>query len=193
MGFLKAITYIALWVLLSFVWVSLGQARSCPNYGAMGACLKPYPVLNSFYHFYVDRQDCVIDQEAFFKTLAASEQLSIKLNQVKVTFEQFYVPLYHLLSVEGCESSDQKIQSDLSVMDHSLNKALKSMNAADQDYFRAVVLLDFHSEFVREEKEDLLIRATLTKRLNSPTDDFSREQIDFQDVVSPPYERIFAH
>ncbi|MBI4224113.1 MAG: hypothetical protein HY609_04210, partial [Deltaproteobacteria bacterium] len=97
MGFLKAVTFITLWILLSFFWVSFGQgqAKICSDYGQMETWLKPHPVLKSWFYFYTDRQNCATDEETFFKTLAASEPLSIKLNQAEVTFEQFYVPLYH--------------------------------------------------------------------------------------------------
>lgn len=197
MGFLKAITFITLWILLSFFWVSLGQgqAKRCPSYGEMESWIKPYPLLTDWYHFYMDRQDCLLNQEEFFKTLAASEALSIKLNQAEVTFEQFYVPLYHVLSIENWGGLDkeeiQKIQSDLNLIDHSLKKAMGLMNAADQDYFKAVVLLDLPSEFVLEKSAKA--GAVLSKRLNRPVENPARQQIDFRDIAQSPYQRVFAH
>ena len=198
MGFLKAVTFITLWILLSFFWVSLGQgqAKNCPAYGQMESWLNANPLLKSWFHFFVDRQNCEIDEEAFFKALAASEPLSIKLNQAKVTFEQFYVPLYHLLAIvdwnEVSREEAQTVQSDLSLIDHSLRKALGKMNLADQDYFRAVVLLDLPSEFVEEAtSQEALGFGLLSRRLNLETD-FQRSQIDTQDVISPPYQRVFA-
>lgn len=199
MGFFKAILFITLWVLLSFFWVSMGQAevRSCSNYGAVASWLKPCPVLKSWYQFYLERNACESDAEAFFKTLAASEALSIKLNQERVTFEQFYVPLYHLLSIGSWDrvldqGEAQTVQSDLVLIDHSLKKSRGKMDAADWDYFRAVVLLDLPSEFVEEEQE-VLVQTTLSKRLNPKEENFPRLQIDSRDVASPPYERVFAH
>lgn len=197
MGFFRAVTLITLWVLLAFFWVSLGQSqvKECPNYGEVENWLRPYPVLGSWYHFYVDHQACVVDEKAFLQTMAASESLSIKLNQAQVTFEQFYVPLYHLLAVDNWVRMDQdetqKIQSDFLLIDHSLAKTLKSMSSADQDYFRAVVLFDLPSEFVQEEAEGLA-PATLSERINREGDDLPRP-IDSRDVASPPYERTFAH
>lgn len=195
MGFFKAITFITLWVLLSFFWVSLGQGQGrCASYGEMEGWLKAHPELKSWLRFYVERQNCAVDEEAFLKTLAASEPLSIKLNQAKVTFEQFYVPLYHLLSVENWEAlggeSAQSIQSDLSLINHSLKKAMETMNLADQDYFRAVVLLDLPSEFGQKGTE-ANGSGLLSGRINRDTLS-RRPRMDTRDVVAPPYERVFA-
>lgn len=140
-----------LWVLLSFFWVSLGQSKEgCPDYGQMESWVKPYPTLNSWFHFYVDRKNCEAEDGDFFRILASSEPLSIRLNQAGVMFDQFYVPIYDLLSVnwervDGEET--QKIQSNFSSIDHSLKKAMLQLNAADQDYFRAVVLLNLPTDF----------------------------------------------
>lgn len=198
MGLLKAITFITLWILLSFFWfkVGQGQAKDCASYGQMESWLNPHPVLKNWFHFYVARQNCEINEEAFFKALAASEPLSIKLNQVRVTFEQFYVPLYHILSVadwqEIGQEETQKIQSDLSLIDHSLERAMKKMNLANQDYFRAVVLLDLPSEFVEETiSQEALSSGLLSRRLNRETGS-QQLQIDTQDVVPAPYQRTYA-
>lgn len=151
MGVLKAVTFITLWVLLSFFWVGLGESKSpCPNYGSIESWLKPYPTLNSWYRFYVDRQDCKAGDGEFLRVLASSEPLSIKLNQAEVLFDQFYVPIHDLLSINWekvAGEETQKIQSDFSTIDHSLKKAMINMNAADQDYFRAVVLLSLSTDF----------------------------------------------
>lgn len=154
MGFLKAFTIITLWILLSFFWVSIGQSKEldCLSYGEVVTWLKPHPVLNDWYHFYVGRHACEPSGEEFFKTLASSEPLSTKLNQAKVTFEQFYIPISNLISVNWervREGKEQNIQSDLSLIDTSLKKALSKMSVADQDYFRAIVLLDLPSEFAK--------------------------------------------
>ena len=153
MWFLKAVTFITLWVLLSFFWVRVGQSqvRSCPNYGQIETWVKAYPTLKSWYHFYQNQQKCESNESDFFKTLASSEPLSIKLNEARVSFEQFYVPVYNALSVDwgkAGEEESQKIQSDLSSIDQSLKKAMGKMNTADQDYFRAMVLMNLPSEFV---------------------------------------------
>jgi len=152
MGFLKAVTIVTLWILLSFFWVSMGQSaeRNCLSYGDMETWLKPHLILNDWYQFYVIRHDCEPRGEAFFKTLASSEPLSTKLNQAKVTFDQFYVPISNLISInwESVKTGrEQNIQSDLILIDHGIRKALSKMSSADQDYFRAIVLLDLPSEF----------------------------------------------
>lgn len=154
MGILKAVTVVMAWILLSFFWVSHGQSAEirCSNYGQVDSWLEPYPVLRNWYHFYVDRQDCEANAEEFFKALASSEQLSIKLNEVRITFDQFYVPIYDVLEMTDwqkiLQDDFQNIQSDLSLIDHSLRRAMGNMKAADQDYFRAVVLLDLPRDFV---------------------------------------------
>lgn len=196
MGLLKAVTFITLWILLSIFWVSLGQGQTnpCSSYGQMEDWLKSHSALKSWFHFFVDRKNCIIDEEAFFRALAASEPLSIKLNQAKVTFE-FYVSLYHVLSVPDWAQVEreeaQAIQSDLSLIDHSLKRAMGKMNLADQDYFRAVVLLDLPSEFVEEASpEEALGHGLISSRLNQDAE-FQRVQIDTQDVVPAPYERAY--
>lgn len=152
MGFLKAFTIVTLWILLSFFWVSLGQSKEVAaiNSGEVESWIKPYPHLDDWYRFFKDRNADGATAAEFFKTLASSESLATKLNQARVTFDQFYVPVSHLMTqnwekVEGANS--QRIQTDLISIDHSLGKILSRMNAADQDYFRAMVLLDLPSEF----------------------------------------------
>lgn len=199
MGFFKAVTLIALWILLSFFWVSLGQSqlKRCGSYGQLDGWLKPYPLLGSWYHFYVDRKECEANSGEFFKTLASSEQLSIKLNQAKVAFDQFYVPIYNMLSLDwkkvGPEDF-QKIQSDLSTIDHSLKKAVFDMNAADRDYFRAVVLLDLPKEFVWNESRGFKANpATLSRRLNYGPEASRPSRIDSREIASPPIEKVYLH
>ena len=100
-----------------------------------------------------------MDINEFLKTLAGSDQLSIRLNQAQVSFDQFYVPINNVISVNWediDQETSQKIQSDLSLIDHSLNKAMVHMNSADKDYFRAVVLLNMPTEFVEAAPMDRL-------------------------------------
>ena len=140
-------------ILLSFFWVSMGQSKEmeCKNYGEVESWLGPHVVLRDWYQFYVARHACLPQQEAeFFKALASSETLSTKLNQAKVTFDQFYIPIANLIDIDWKKVKEvkaQNIQSDLTLIDISLKKTLSKMSTLDQDYFRAVVLLDLPSEF----------------------------------------------
>jgi len=133
----------------------MGQSaeKHCTSYGQIDSWLKPYPTLESWYHFYSDRQQCDMSAEEFFKTLASSEPLSIKLNETRVSFEQFYVPIYSVLAVTDWkkigDDDSQKIQSDLSSIDHSLKTAMGRMSDLDRDYFRSMVLFDLSSDFVQ--------------------------------------------
>lgn len=155
MSFLKAITIITLWMILSFVWVSMGQSKAkggCLDYGELENWVKSYPVVKDWYHFYVDQNSCEAKPEEFLKILSSSEPLSTKLNQVKVKFDQFYVPLAHLLNIKWGnvdEKELQNIQSDLTLIDNSLKRVLQPMSLADGDYLRAVILLGLPSEFAK--------------------------------------------
>lgn len=197
MKFLKAFSIITLWILLSFFWVSMGQSKEkgCMNYGDVETWLKPHPVLSDWYHFYSGQHVCNTSGDDFFKTLASSESLSTKLNQARVTFDQFYVPVSHLMNINWDQvkvGNMQSIESDLTQIDHSLGKTLKTMNPADQDYFRATVLLDLPSEFAKanvpqEEKNESIV----TRRLNQKSSGDGTGRIFFKEVVSPPYQQTY--
>ncbi len=192
MRLFKAVGFIALWVLLSFLSIRLGQAKECVADKRVEGWIHSYSTLNSWYHFYLNRQGCDMDISDLLKTLAGSEPLSIRLNQAKVSFDQFYVPISELLDVnwEGIDKEDdQKIQSNLSIINHSLNRAMGTMGEADKDYFRAVVLLNLPSEFV-EAPPVKNGRAVISRRLNKETGR-SPPRIDPKDVTPPPYERVF--
>lgn len=197
MGFLKTFSLVVLWVLLSFFWVSMGQTkeRGCLNFGTMESWLKPHPVLNDWYRFYASRHSCIHDEADFFKALASSEPLSTKLNQARVTFDQFYVPVSHLIGIDWSrveEESLQGIQSDLTLINHSLNKAMSKMNPADQDYFRSIVLLDLPSQFAGTKGiENGSQEAMISRRLNKGQVPLKRIEVENREVVPPPYQRVY--
>ncbi|MBI5299469.1 MAG: hypothetical protein HY877_04150 [Deltaproteobacteria bacterium] len=154
MRVIKPILIVALWVALSFIWVGVGQSadRVCTTTENIESWLTPHPVLKEWYQFYLNRHTCLTDKGDFFKTLASSETLSTKMNQARITFDQFYIPLYHLMSVDWDdgvkEEKGQNIQSDLILLDHSLKKVLSNMSNDNRQYFQEMVLLDLPGEFV---------------------------------------------
>lgn len=153
MRFLKSAIIVVFWIALSFLWVGSGQSgdRDCLNPENIESWLNPHPVLKEWYQFYAERHSCPATQGDFFKTLASSETLSTKMNQSKVSFDQFYRPLYHLMSVDwdnGKEEKGQNIQSDLILLDQSLKKVLSNMSDDNRQYFQEMVLLDLPGEFV---------------------------------------------
>lgn len=200
MLWLKRVGVVLLWVALSFMWVGLGQSRAkkCENYGQAVSWLKPYLILNDWYHFYLNEQNCTLEMEDFLRVLAASETLSTKLNQAKVTFDQFYTPIYHLLELdwEKVDKKDfQNVQSDLSVINDSLRRTMLLMPLPDQDYFRAVVLLGLQREFVQLKKfktqESEILE--ISRRLNQEAPEtHPPRSIHFQEVVPPPYSPNFS-
>ena len=202
MNFLKAFGIIAFWIFLSFIWVSLGQAkeRECIHYGSVETWIKPYPVLNEWYKFYVDKNACESHEADFFKILASSEPLATKLNQAKVKFDQFYVPLSNLMQINWESIKDgkfQNIQSDLSLIDINLHKALSSMNSADQDYFRSIVLFDLPSEFARANGppgSGNVETMMLTRRLNTDKSAYAKRlPIPAKEITPPPYKKMYPY
>ncbi|MDO8526062.1 MAG: hypothetical protein Q7T03_00070 [Deltaproteobacteria bacterium] len=200
MGFLKAFTLITLWILLSFFWVSMGQTKEkeCLNYGNVESWLKPHPVVMDWYRFYASRHACIYDEADFFKALASSEQLSTKLNQARVTFDQFYVPVSHLIGVDWKmvrDGSAQGIQSDLTQINHSLDKTLSKMNSAEQDYFRSIVLLDLPTQFAGMKGDATHQELMVSRRINKGSPgSLKKIEVDNREVVPPPYQpayRIF--
>lgn len=202
MSFLKAFGIIAFWIFVSFVWVSLGQAkeRECLSYGSVETWMQPYPVLNEWYKFYVDKHACQLQGDDFFKILASSEPLATKLNQAKVKFDQFYIPLSNLVNINWDSIKDgklQNIQSDLSLIDVNLKKALSNMKSADQDYFRSIVLFDLPSEFAavggppgNMKVEELM----LTRRLNTDRSAYAKYlPMPAKEVNQPPYKKIYPY
>ncbi len=201
MSFLKAFGIITLWILISFFWVSLGQAapKNCLSYGNAETWMKPYPVLSEWYRYYVDKHACETDEANFFKILASSEPLATKLNQVKVKFDQFYIPLSNLMDIQWGNVKDgklQNIQSDLTLIDGNLEKVLSHMKAADQDYFRSIVLLDLPSEFASLNGPPIPIREEmmLTRRLNTDKSAYAKRlPIAVREVTPPPYKKIYPY
>lgn len=196
MIFLKAFTIVTLWMILSFFWVSLGQSKTvdCFNYTEVESWLKEHPTVEEWFRYYIDKNGCTAQEEEFFKTLAGSDALSTKLNQAKVKFDQFYVPVSHLLEVDWesvADKESQNIQSDLTLIDHSLKSVLQKMNPADQDYFRATVLLGLPSDYVKWQKKRNGMTDTLSRRINRSPAEPKRLPIHFKDVSSPPYERAY--
>ena len=149
---LRTYTIVALILIFSCFFVQVGFAKSlCASQSETSTWFKPYPLLNEWYAFFAAQQECSADTRAFFNTLVNSDTLSTKLNQAHVSFDQFYAPLYHLLSRDWEEmkrTDSQDIQSDLSAIDHALKRAMSLMQSLDQDYFRSVVLLELPREFV---------------------------------------------
>lgn len=196
MSFLKAITIITLWMILSFVWVSMGQskAKECFNYGEAESWLTAYPVVEDWFHFYVGQNSCEVKTEEFFKTLASSEPLSTKLNQARVKFDQFYIPLSHLLEIRWGsvqEKEAQNIQSDLTSIDHSLRKVLQEMTLADRDFFRSIILLGIPSEFGQALPAAEGKRIWLSRRINRGAEKIGRDRIHPGDVNPLPVEPAY--
>lgn len=153
MSFLKAVTIITLWLVLSFFWVSMGQSqeRQCSPNSNLENMLRPHPVLADWHRFCVKSKACEMDGKELFQILAGNETLSTKLNQARVKFEQFYIPISHLMALDwGCLSQEEirDLQSDLTLINHSLGRVLSSMSTLDSDFLRATVLLDHPSDFV---------------------------------------------
>lgn len=153
-GLLKFISIIAFWVAISFFWVSLGQSQSfapCRGYQNVEIFLEGNQVLADWFHYYLAERKCEGDENDFFKVLATSETLSTKLNQARVKFHQFYVPLFNVTGLNWERIEVDKtldIQSDLKSIENSLTSVLSNMNPADADYLRATVLLTLPSDFV---------------------------------------------
>ena len=184
---------IAFFVVLSFFWVSLGHAAQSHCRQAEGAeeWLDSHNTLRDWTEYYFAQNQCRGSVQEFWKALATSEPLSTKLNQVRVTFDQFYIPLAHLLRPRWDEmdlEETQEIQSDLMMIDVSLQKVLKQMSAADGDYFRATVLSGQESDFVRNDRR--LEERTVANRINLQTV-HSKRRMHYRDVAPPPYQPVY--
>lgn len=198
MSFLKAVTIITLWLVLSFFWVRLGQSqeRGCTDFGNMSDLISPHPVLADWYRFCVDRKACEPNAKDIFRIIAGNETLSTKLNQAHVKFNQIYSPLTRLISADfGCLSAleIQDVQSDLASINDSLLKVLNPLSLADQDYLRAVVILSHASDYGEEKPAQQPAKYRyLMGRLNRDSDkDFGR-QMHPRDVAPIPYEEVFG-
>lgn len=196
MIFLKAFSIVALWMILSFFWVSLGQSKNvdCFNYAEVESWLKEHPTVQEWFRYYIDKNGCAVTEGEFFKTLASSEPLSTKLNQAKVKFDQFYVPVSHLLEIDWesiADKESQNIQSDLTLIDHSLKAVLQKMTAVDQDYFRATVLLGLPSDYVERQKKRNGMTEQVSRRINREAAEPKRLPIHFKDVAPTPHERAY--
>lgn len=193
---LKSVALAAFFLSLALLWAPLGHAgntaakdQGCRHGGAVEEWLESHATLKDWAQFYFDQHQCHSTVDEFLKALAASEPLSTKLNQERVTFEQFYVPLAHLMKVNwngvrGEEMPD--VQSNLMLIDVSLKKVLVKMNDADADYFKSMVLSESGSDFVRRDKSNI-DETYLARRINfQPA--ASRHPMHYRDVVPTPYE-----
>ena len=129
----------------------IGLASSCEQYGSVDSFLNSYPTVQSWYHFYVEKSHCNLVKERFFNVLARSEALSIQLAEAKTTFEQCYLPIVELAG-EDFDPAEKKeayeVAGNLISLEQCLKKAMQNMTAADQDYFRSMVLFQEETDFV---------------------------------------------
>ncbi|MDO8494689.1 MAG: hypothetical protein Q7S68_05075 [Deltaproteobacteria bacterium] len=190
-------------VSVSLVWAGFGSAQErgkegvaiCQDYGSLDAWTASHPTVQSWYHFYVNHQDCVIDVADFFKILASSESLSTKLAQEKVTFENFYIPLSYLLSVNfeavGADEA-QEVHANLDLIEQSLSRAMVHLHDQDKKFLRAIVLLGEETEFVEGRTLDF-DEVKIASRLNRyKAEPKGQLQIHPEEVAAHPYERMFA-
>lgn len=199
MSFLKAVTIVTLWLVLSFFWVSMGQSQTneseCQPVN-LESLIAPHPVLSDWYHFCLERKACEPNAKDLFRIISSNETLSTKLNQANVRFDQIYSPLARLIESDlECLPSDglQNVQSDLTSIEDSLRKVLTHLSAADGDYLRAVVVLSQASDFVKvPPRQDEEVQS-ISRRLNRPKYHFEVDRpIHFKEVVPAPFEEVFS-
>lgn len=199
MSFLKAVTIITLWLVLSFFWVSMGQSQAyeeeCHRVN-LESLIKPHPVLSDWYRFCRDRNVCDGSVKDLLRIISNSETLSTKLNQASVRFDQIYSPLSRLIdsNLECLAARDlQDVQSDLSLIDDSLHRVLTKISLADADYLRAVVVLSQASDFVRAPSRDDGKAISVTRRLNRSKYHYKVDlPIHYKEIADIPYTDVFS-
>lgn len=144
---------VVLWLAVSLLWAASAfpQTSQCTNFGKLDSWLGNYPTLKNWYHFYVAQLDCDSNEKGFIELLSDSEALSIQLAEAKVTFEQCYVPMSEMIDSDFDRLETDRageIQGNLMQIEQCLHKAMRNMSPAEQDYFRALVLLRRESQFV---------------------------------------------
>lgn len=202
---LISLTRLAFFLALALLWVPLGHtasergvgnklAKECRLYAGMSDWLESHATLDEWTRLYFHQHGCRGSLDAFLKLLATSEALSTKLNQARVTFDQFYIPLSHLLQVNWNRVDSEampEIQGDLMLLDISLKKVMVEMTAADADYFRATILSGGESDFVRHE-ERLFRERAVSYRINEPSLRAGR-RIHYREVSPLPFESAYLN
>lgn len=200
-----SLTRLAFFLALALLWMPLGHAaggktadskmaNDCRVYSSMADWLESHATLDDWTRFYFHQHDCRGSLDAFLKLLATSEALSTKLNQARVTFDQFYVPLSHLLQVNWNRVDSEEmpeIQGDFMLLDISLKKVLVEMTTADADYFRATILIGGESDFVLQE-ERLFRGRAVSHRINEQSPRAGR-RIHYREVSPLPFESAYLN